>query len=66
MGTPITIKSELDAENFLKQMIDVINKRGHDPTFTGYFRFEKADEENDVTNSVWIKIRAIDAVEDVE
>jgi hypothetical protein len=61
MGTPIEIKSPVPCSEFLQGMCDLINHRGADPEWTGYYEFEKLDGK-----TVWVRVRAIDVVEEIK
>lgn len=61
MGALIDIKSPVPCSEFLQGMCDLINHRGADPEWTGYYEFEKSDG-----TTVWVRVRAIDLVEELK
>lgn len=63
-GISIAIESDLSVSDFLQQMLQTINQRSADPTFSGFFRFKKIIGKK--KSDIWVRIRSIDAVADLE
>lgn len=58
MGSTVDIKSPVTANDFLQGMVQLVNQRSADTSWTGYHQFETLNDE-----IVWIRVRAIDVVE---
>ena len=60
MGSHVDIRSPVPANEFLQGMVNLVNQRSADTSWTGYHQFETVNDE-----IVFIRVRAIDIVETI-